>query len=227
MNSSSSHVGTFGEMPEEPGSCRYGIFIRPPAEVAAPVLEMLHIARDLFGFHAACAYPPHITLIGSIVLTGTEDELIEAIGTVVQHRPPISMFGTGLDAPIAAAVGFDYTRLVDGSVNTALPDLYEQLRVSISQLRGFEESDWKAAERRAKEAPELFTAHMTVIGHDGIDNAILREEAKQVLDVSAASVPAHWDATTVTVYRLWSADWSGKYWLTQEWVPLYSWTLAS
>jgi 2'-5' RNA ligase len=221
-----THVGTLNYTPRPTSEYRYGIFIRPPAEVALPALEMMRTARDLFGFHAATAYPPHITMIGSIVLTGTEVQLIDAVDGVLAGRAAIPTHGTGLNAAIGAAIGIDYNHTSSGEQNLQLVELYEDLRRETEQLRGFEPTDRKAAERRAKVGAEHFRAHLTVLGHDGIDNSSARAEARDVLDHLVKDLPEDWTADTITIYRFWSADWDAKYWLTQEWIPIASWHLV-
>ena len=227
MTQINTHVGSLENAPRPASEYRYGIFIRPPAAVALPALEMMRTARDLFGFHAAIAYPPHITLIGSIVLDGTEVQLVDAIDGVLSGRPAIPIHGRGLNASIGAAVGIDYNRTSNGEQNTQLTDLYEDLRRETAQLRGFEPSDRKAAERQAKEGAELFRGHLTVLGHDGIDNAVVRDEARGVLQSLVKDLPEDWSADTVTLYRFWSAEWDAKYWMTQQWIPIASWRLGN
>jgi len=225
MSRENTHVGTLADSPSPSNEYRYGIFIRPPAEVALPTLRMMRAARDLFGFHAATAYPPHITLIGSIVLSGTEQELLETVEQALKDRAAISVHGEGLNASIGAAVGIDYNKSRTGDQNNDLGELYEGLRSATVPLRGYEPTDRKASDRRAKEGKEHFRAHLTVLGHDGADNPAVRDEARELLEGIVAEVPADWTADTVTVYRFWSAAWDGKYWLTQEWTPLQSWKL--
>lgn len=227
MTRINTHVGSLENAPRPASEYRYGIFIRPPAAVALPALEMMRTARDLFGFHAAIAYPPHITLIGSIVLNGTEVQLVDAIDGVLSDRQSIPVHGRGLNASIGAAVGIDYNRTSNGEQNTQLAELYEDLRRETESLRGFEPTDRKAAERRAKEGAEHFRAHLTVLGHDGIDNSVARDEARGVLEYLADDLPEDWTADTITLYRFWSAEWDGKYWMTQQWTPIASWQLAS
>ena len=219
------NVGTAATKPRPEPEYRYGIFIRPPREISIPALEIMRTVRDLFGFHAAMAYPPHITLIGSIVLNGTEEDLIKAIGTVLADRKAIAVHGRGLNAAIGAAVGIDYSRTADGAPNSALADLYADLHKATLALQGYEPSDRKADARREKAAKEHFRAHLTVLGHDGVDNPTIRDEARALVEPLAERLPADWAATTVTLYRFWSNAWHSEYWLTQEWIPLASWTL--
>jgi 2'-5' RNA ligase len=221
-----THVGTLADAPRPSGEYRYGVFIRPPAEVALPTLRMMHIARDLFGFQAATAYPPHITLIGSIVLNGTEQQLVDSVGKVVAGRSAIAIHGRGLNASIGDAVGLDYNHTSTGDQNGLLLDLYEELRQETLPLRGYEPTDRKAANRREKDGKEHFRAHVTVLGHDGADNPTARNEARAVLEEFVTEVPTDWTADNVTVYRFWSAAWDGNYWLTQEWTPIASWQLT-
>lgn len=220
------HVGTIDRRPEDPAAYRYGIFLRPPAEVAEVALRLMHLARDLFGFHAACAYPPHVTLLGSIVLRGSEEELIRAVDAALADARPVAVYGNRLDAPIGAAIGFDYSRRQDGSRNQDWVDLYERILAATAGVRGYEPTDRNAADRRARESSEHFVPHLTVLGHDGADNPGLREEARAMLEPLATAAPERWVGAEVTLYRFWSADWTGRYWLTQEWIPLRTWTLS-
>lgn len=225
MSRPNVHVGTAATKPRPESEYRYGIFIRPPREVSIRALEIMRCVRDLFGFHAAMAYPPHITLIGSIVLDGTEDDLADAVSTVLANRTAIAVHGRGLDATIGAAVGIDYSRTADGRRNSALTDLYADLHRAITPLQGYEPSDRNAEARRAKAATENFRAHLTVLGHDGVDNPAMRDEARAFVAPLAGGLPADWVAETITLYRFWSNAWHSDYWLTQEWTPRASWTL--
>lgn len=59
---------------------------------------------------------------------------------------------------------------------------------------------------RSRVGAEHFRAHLTVLGHDGIDNSSARAEARDVLDHLVKDLPDDWTADTITIYRFWSAD---------------------
>lgn len=220
------HVGRADIAPSDTRPYRYGIFLEPPAEIALPALRAMDVAERLFGFHAANAYAPHITLVGSIVLDGTEGELRDTISAELAKHASFPVHNGGLTASLGSLVGFDFHHRADGSANDRLVELYTGLAAATAGLRGYEPSDRHADRRRATEAPEKFRGHLTLIGHDAAERPEAARRARAVLESLVADTPVSWTADTVTLYRFWSADWTDRYWLTQEWVPLQSWRLG-
>jgi 2'-5' RNA ligase len=94
MSNLNVNVGSLEDTPRPVAEYRYGIFIRPPAEIALTALELMRTVQDLFGFHATMAYPPHITLISSFLLDGTDAQLIESIDSALATQHAIPVHGT-------------------------------------------------------------------------------------------------------------------------------------
>jgi 2'-5' RNA ligase len=225
MTLSNIHVGQAGQQPQDASDFRYGIFIRPPVDVALVAARSMVVARDLFGFHAAASYAPHITLVGTIGLKGTESQLIAAIDGALAGRPPVQIHGSGLTA-VGNAVAFDFQWTDDGQPNQELIELYESVRAATLPIRWHVPTDRNSERRQLTDNRESFRAHLTVVGHDGADNPDVRTETQAALEQFVTEMPQDWIAETVTLYRFWSSDWEGRYWLTQEWIPLRSWTLT-
>jgi 2'-5' RNA ligase len=211
----------------EAGPYRYGIFLRPSPELARVSLRAYEVVTSQFGLTAAAKYPPHITVIGSIPLSGTEADLIDAIDKVMAGQRAIAVHIAGLVAKIGYAVGYELNHLADGSPNLALRELYESLRTTTAGARGHVSTDRQADKRLANEAADKFKAHLTVVGHDAADNPDLLPEIKAFLGaLPEIQAPPEDVLDTVSLFRFTSADWTGRYWESMSWTLLRSWSMT-
>ena len=65
-------------MPER-DDVRYGVFLTPDARTSAAITMITGFVRAQFGLASAGAFPPHVTLAGSLPLRVDEDELVAAV----------------------------------------------------------------------------------------------------------------------------------------------------
>ena len=66
---------------------RFGVFLRPDPKTCAAVTQITSQLRAQYGLVSAGAFPPHITLAGSLPLVVPLAELIQLIGFVLRRRP--------------------------------------------------------------------------------------------------------------------------------------------
>ncbi len=79
---STSLVGT------DSGPHRYGVFLRPSPALIEESLRAYSIVSDQYGFTAAKAYPPHVTLVGSIALSVPEPVFVDVLEAVIADYSP-------------------------------------------------------------------------------------------------------------------------------------------
>jgi len=207
------------------GEHRHGIFLAPPPELADVACRATAVVERMFGFAAAAAYPPHITVLGSIATGGPEDALAAAVEESLTGIGPIAAHNAGFTAEIGHAVGYDLSRLADGSPNRDLQALFRCIRDTTAPARLFTATDRTAATRRAAEEAGRFAAHLTVLGHDGADRPAEARRARRTLERSGLAGPAELVLDEVVLYRFASRDWSGRYWETMTWEARRSWPL--
>lgn len=204
-------------------SVRYGVFLRPSPELIDASLRAFAIGEHQFGLTAASAYPPHITLVGSIALTVPEENFIESLDAVLENQPARRIVTTGMTLSDDGFVGL---RFRDHESSPApLAGLMGEVLEAARPLRHFPLGD-RTREHRMKDSPETFAPHLTLVGHDGRDSLDLTEECFEVLTALGIGDQPEWVGDVVTLYRFTSDDWSGRYWETLAWRPLKSWRLA-
>jgi len=223
-------TGTFqGEIVDKPlvdryrGSHRYGVFLRPSAELIRDCLAGFSIASGQFGFTAAAAYPPHTTLIGSIALADgiTETDLVAAVNEALTEVTPFIVHNSGLGHQFVDSIGYDVDRDDNGNVNAELHCVLDHLFRAIAPLSVFPRED-RFVESRMAASSETTRGHITVVGHDGAGRAHLLDELLLVLQALDLHKPSSFTADTITIYRFTSEDWTGDYWQSMTWTILQS-----
>lgn len=201
---------------------RHGVFLRPGPSVAARTLEAFAVCERQFGFTAAGAYPPHVTILGSIDLVVEEGELVSAVESALAGARPMSVrvgplqldaHGTYLGHPLGQADGAPLTALMGRVLERVDP------------LRTIRDGDFSAEARRA-DSPETYTPHLTVLGHDGAERPDELPDVLAFLGALGLDEPVEevWDA--VSLYRFASDDWQGRYWQTMTWEIVRTWHLS-
>ena len=64
---------------------RFGVFLRPDPKTCAAVTQITSQLRAQYGLVSAGAFPPHITLAGSLPVVVPLAELIQLIGFVLRR----------------------------------------------------------------------------------------------------------------------------------------------
>ncbi|MBQ1444219.1 MAG: hypothetical protein IIZ13_10275 [Renibacterium sp.] len=205
---------------------RYGVFLRPGPELGRAALQAMDVAQRMFGFQAANSYPPHTTLVGSMAIDGTERGLIEVLDKTLAGRAAAPLWNRGLTREIGGG-GLHYNVNEDpsGSGNQLLRELVRDLFAALEPLRVHPVTDRGIVARR-QETGETFRAHLTVVGHDGIDHPEVVDECLEFLKGLDLDGPESDPGNTVSLYRFYAEDWSSRYWETMTWTVCKSWTLA-
>ncbi|WP_130176538.1 hypothetical protein [Cryobacterium sp. SO1] len=211
---------------------RYGVFLRPSPELIRDCITAFGIASGQFGFTAAAAFPPHATLVGSIALApnATETDLRAAIKDALAEVAPFTVHNAGLGRQFVDSIGYDIdgdgTGTGTGTVNRDLRAVMEKLFHALSSLTVFPSSD-RFIESRKAASSETTRGHVTVVGHDGAGHPELLDELLEVLEELDLDHPSTFLADTITLYRLTSEDWTGKYWQSMRWEVLESVRLSA
>lgn len=207
------------------GRIRYGVFLRPSAALIQESLRAYRITAEQFGFRAANAYPPHITLVGSIALDPerSESDLVSAVDGAISGVAPIPIKNLGMALMEDRSI---LCQMIDHDAGALrLPDLMGALLDAVRPIRVFPSTDETAAQRQ-NDAPENFRAHLSLISHDGKHFPELSEECFSVLEEIGIGAPSEWIGEWVTLYRLESDDWTDRYWRTMTWEIVKSWKLT-
>lgn len=206
-------------------SFRYRVFLRPGPRFGVTALQAMDIAHRQFGFQSAVSYPPpHTTLVGSIAIDGPERELENVLEEVLQ-RPAVPLWNKGLGRQFEASLGYNVNEDGNGQPNLLLRELVREIFEAVELLRVHPVTDLGIVKRR-RETAEAFEGHLTVVGHDGIDNPELVEECLDYLRALDLNGPATDIGNTVSLFRFHSEDWGGRYWETMRWTILRSWRLG-
>ncbi|WP_427007607.1 2'-5' RNA ligase family protein [Pseudarthrobacter sp. H2] len=206
---------------------RYGVFLRPSAELGSAALAAYDVVTRQFGFTAAAAYPPHMTLVGNFAVDPAhgEDGLVAVLNGVLEGAPALAIHNSGLGLQFGTSIGYQVDGDGHGGINTGLHALVGRLFDGISRVRVFPASDRRMAQRRL-EGGHTFQGHVTVLGHDGSRNPELVREVLDYLAPLGLDGPASYRGDTVTLYRFNSDNWSGDYWETMDWEVIRSWALS-
>lgn len=206
----------------EPADLRYGVFLMPDAKTSAAVTSITGFVRAQFGLVSAQRFPPHVTLVGSLPLSVSERELLEAVAAVVRRYVPFEVHNSGVRRLGDAAVVFDVHHDYAGEPSTALIDLAADMAATVRPLLRSVGS--LAADIRGRED---WQGHLSLASHELLDRADLRDEVESFIDQLDTPYPSKFIATTVTVYRLHHPSWSGPWWTTFWWEHLRSFRLGT
>lgn len=202
---------------------RYGVFLRPSPAWSQDALRAYDIVVNQFGLHAAAAYPPHVTLVGSIAIDGRERDLVAAVATAVDGRAPVRLHSDGI-ALINNYIGYRLSDLDQGPARSS--ELMGAILEAVRPVRVYPPLDRTNAERKA-DSPANFRPHLTVVGHDGAYREWLLPEILEHLLAVGIGAPCDYECDRVELLRLRSENWSGRYWETMSWTIIGSWQLGS
>lgn len=204
---------------------RYGIFMRPAPELGEVALRAMDIAHRQFGFRAAISYPPHTTLVGSIALAVPEQSLVDVLDKQLSSRAAVPMWNKGLGSQFGDSIGYNVNEDGAGGANLPLHELVVGLFQAVAPLRTHPVTD-RGIGKRQRDDGRSFEGHLTVVGHDGVDNLELTWECLEYLQALRLNGPATDPGNTISLYRFHSEDWAGRYWETMQWSVLKSWKLG-
>ena len=95
---------------------RFGVFLRPDPKTCAAVTQITSQLRAQYGLVSAAAFPPHITLAGSLPVVVPLAELIQLIGFVLRRAAGVHCAQSWHTAVADSAIAYDVSAL-DGVPN--------------------------------------------------------------------------------------------------------------
>lgn len=217
----------------EGGQVRYGVFLRPSAALIAETLRSFAVTHEVYGFRAANAYPPHITLVGSIASSVSQDVLIDAVSEALRGHTSVRLFSEGMSL-VQGSVMYRFSdaepvapRQKDSGVpvpGSGVRELMGSILEAVSGLRHFHDEDFTAARRRL-DSPERFSPHLSIISFDGVDSPELSAEALELLQQLGLGHSIVDTFEWVHLLRLHAQDWSASYWDSLSWSVVKTWRL--
>jgi hypothetical protein len=194
----------------EPDDVRYGVFLTPDARTSAAVTTITAVLRAQFGLVSAGAFPPHVTLAGSLPLQVGEDGLVSAVRAAVARRPRFEVQNNGI-ARLGDSVVYDVHDL-DGAPNARLTALVEDLGPVLRPL--LRPSTGLPPDLRSRDD---WRGHLSLASHELLGRPDLGAEVEAFVRDLDVPCPSRFAATTVTVYRFLDTTWTGAWWTTLRW----------
>jgi hypothetical protein len=197
---------------------RFGVFLRPDPKTCAAVTQITGQLRAQYGLVSAAAFPPHVTLAGSLPVVVPLAELIQLIGFVLRRAPAFTVQNLGIRR-LGEALAYDLSSL-DGSPNRQLNDLAGAVDSVVRPLLGPSGSlDPDLYE------PDRWVPHISLVSHELRIRGDLREEIEDYINGLGVISPASFIADTVMLYRFAHNTWTGSWWRDMRWEHVRSWRL--
>ena len=198
---------------------RFGVFLRPDPKTCAAVTQITTQLRAQYGLISASAFPPHVTLAGSLPVVVPLAELIQLIGFVLRRAPRFTVQNLGVRRIGDSALAYDVSAL-DGAPNRRLSDLAGAVDSVVRPLLG--PSGGLPPDLYE---PDRWMPHISLVSHELRIRADLREEVEDYLNDLGIIPPASFFADTVSLYRFAHNTWTGSWWRDMRWEHVRSWRL--
>lgn len=194
----------------ESDDLRYGVFLRPDARTSAAVTAITTFVRAQFGLVSAGAFPPHVTLAGSLPLAISEERLATLVADVAREFRPITVQNNGI-ARLGESVVFDIHHL-DGSPNRALVELAARVNAVVRPVL-------RTATGLAPDVldGDRWRGHLSLASHELAGQPELGAEVDAFIRDLPVPYPERFDVTTLTIYRLHNRHWRPGWWTTFRW----------
>ena len=203
---------------------RYGVFLVPDPRVCAAVTAVTTQIEAQYGLVSARAFPPHVTLAGSLPLAGEPTAalatLLAALDGVAAGRSGFPLACSGI-AMLGNSVVYDVHSLA-GATNPALLDLVAAVDAGVTPLLGPTERGSLAADVRR---PGDWHGHLSLASHELDERPDLRDEVLAYARALDVPVPATSRAAVLALYRFDHPDWRGRWWTDLRWTHVRSWHL--
>lgn len=199
---------------------RYGVFLRPDPMTCLAVTTITGAIRAQYGLVSAGAFPPHITLVGSLALAGRESDLVQTLGAELRgieggwvENQGVRRLGNAVVYDVHARHGqakealLELARRVDGCVGPLLDPAPAGLA-----------ADLHFADR--------WRGHLSLASHELDTRADLRDEVLEFAAALDVSLSAQFRADTVLLYRFTHPTWTGSWWQGMRWEHAHSWRLG-
>ena len=200
---------------------RYGVFLIPDPQTGAAVTRITGQLRAQYGLVSASAFPPHVTLVGSLpladdnaaALSGVLDDVLESRASF-----PVSNAGIGW---LGGSLIYDIHHR-DGIPNAPLIDLAAAVDAAVRPLLSPTVPGTLAADVRES---SRWHGHFSLASHDLEARPELRDEVQAYAEGLAVHVPPEFDARVIALYEFRHSTWSGPWWVGLRWAHLRSWHL--
>jgi hypothetical protein len=200
---------------------RFGVFLRPDPKTCAAVTQITSQLRGQYGLVSAGAFPPHITLAGSLPVVVPLAELIQLIGFVLRRVRAFTVHNLGMRRLADFTVAYDVSTL-DGAPNKQLLALAGAVDSVVRPLLGP-----SGTLPPSLYEPDRWLAHISLVSHELRVRADLREEVEDYVTGLGIMPPSSFTADTVMLYRFAHSSWTGSWWRDMRWEHVRSWRLAS
>jgi 2'-5' RNA ligase superfamily protein len=199
---------------------RFGVFLRPDPKTCAAVTQITGQLRAQYGLISAGAFPPHVTLAGSLPVVVPLAELIQLIGFVLRRTPAFTVQNLGIRRLGDSALAYDVSTL-DGAPNRTFSDLAGAVDSVVRPLLGPSGSLPPDLYE-----PDRWMPHISLVSHELRIRADLRDEVEDYVNGLGVMPPASFTADTVTLYRFAHNTWTGSWWRDIRWEHVRSWRLS-
>ncbi|HEY5820966.1 MAG TPA: 2'-5' RNA ligase family protein [Propionibacteriaceae bacterium] len=200
---------------------RYGVFLRPDPITSLGVTTITGALRAQFGLVSAGAFPPHVTLVGSLPLAVPEDELAATLAATLVGWSGFEVQNRGV-RPLSNAVVYDVHEL-DGAPNPGLIQLVTEVDAAVRPLLDPDAPGLAADLHR----PDRWWGHLSLASHELDTRLDLHDEVLAFARDLDLSVPAEFRADTIDLYRFAHPTWDGSWWRAMTWEHVKSWRLPS
>ncbi|MBF4561940.1 heme utilization protein [Microbacterium sp. VKM Ac-2870] len=198
---------------------RYGIFLRPDPTMAWAVTQITHALRAQFGLISAAAFPPHVTIQGSLAIATSVEELEAAVDRAVAARPPVLLITAGIRTPdpgIPIDVHTGERAEPDGELQRLARAIFDAV-LPLGVI---------GDDRLSPRTPDQFHAHLSLASHDLARRPDLYREVRDFVDGLPVAIPSRSFCDTVSLFEFHTAhSWYDAWWETLTWRHLRSWTL--
>jgi hypothetical protein len=199
---------------------RFGVFLRPDPKTCAAVTQITSQLRAQYGLVSADAFPPHITLAGSLPVVVPLAELMQLIAFVLRRVRAFRVHNLGIRRLADSAIAYDVSTL-DGAPNKQLIALAGAVDSVVRPLVG--PSGTLPPDLYE---PDRWLAHISLASHELRVRADLREEVEDYVRGLGVMPPSSFTADTVMLYRFAHNTWTGGWWRDMRWEHVRSWRLA-
>jgi len=200
---------------------RYGVFLIPDPQTGVAVTRITGQLRAQYGLVSASAFPPHVTLVGSLPLAGEDAAALAGVlDGVLGSRTsfPVSNAGIGW---LGGSLIYDVHHR-HGTPNAPLIDLAAAVDAAVRPLLSPTAPGTLAADVRES---SRWHGHFSLASHDLETRPELRDEVQAYAEGLGVDVPQEFDARVIAVYEFRHSTWSGPWWADMRWTHLRSWHL--
>jgi hypothetical protein len=203
---------------------RSGVFLLPDPPTAAAVTTITTQIKAQYGLASAAAFPPHVTLVGSLPLAGDAEQALldlkSELDGVLVGRKSFVVANAGV-ARLGNAIVYDVHER-DGVPNPDLLDLVASVRSAVLPRLAPTASGTLAADVRE---PGQWHGHLSLASHEMDERPELHDEVVSYIEGLEVAPPTEFRAEVVALYQFDHPTWKGRWWTDLSWSHLRSWRL--